>query len=276
MKLPKSLEISDDRAFLKAFGGCSLSEAIKAQYQVLSDLRKVDEKIARLQDGVLKIPEDIAKIEAALTDRKALLEKDKAAFSEAEKKLRTAERDLKEWDDKLNKAESKMMEVKTNEEYQAAMKENEAQKVEKAKLEEQIIGLLGEVDSTRAAFQEIEKGFKDYEASMKSEKKKLEEERGKLVNILEEQLQVRGHVAAQLDPKIATLYNRMNRGSKSTVIAVTENELCLGCNMKIRPQLYNEVISFKAIHQCSSCGKLLVPKSMMDPGGLPDADKTAS
>src|SRR5205807_1480646 len=100
---------------------------------------------------------------------------------------------------------------------------------------ESIIGLLSDVDLKRAAFQKIEKDAKEYENTMKGEKKKLEDERAKVMRELETLLQERNGVAAQLDPKISTLYNRMSRGKQGTVIAVTENEMCLGCNMKIRP-----------------------------------------
>lgn len=239
-----------------------MSEAIKAQYRVLTDLRRVDEKVLRFQADIVRIPEEIAKIDAAVSERKSALDKAKATMDAAEKNQREAERELKEKEENLRKAESKMMEVKTNEEYQAAMKENEAQKQAKGGLEERAIKLMSEVEAARQAYREVEKGFKDYEASMKAERNKLDEERGKLVNLLEEQLQKRQGMAKQLDGRLASLYERLTTRARGAPVVLVDNGMCRGCNMVVRPQLYNEVIGFKAIHQCPNCSKILLPKNL--------------
>ena len=41
-------------------------------------------------------------------------------------------------------------------------------------------------------------------------------------------------------------------------IVAAENGLCMGCSMRIRPQLYNEVLGQKVIHPCPTCGRILV------------------
>jgi uncharacterized protein len=155
------------------------------------------------------------------------------------------------------------MEVKTNEEYQHAVKENEVQKSEKGKLEELTITLMGEVEEKRAAYKLVETNFKEFEASFADDKKKLEGERSSLMRLLEEQVLKRTQVAAMLDPKVATLYDRLSVRFKGDAIAITQHEMCLSCNMKIRPQLYNEVVQFRMIHQCPSCSKILVPQGLL-------------
>lgn len=235
-----------------------MSEGIKAQYQILADIRQVDEKIVRLHLEAEHIPAELAKLEAALTTRRDEFNKVKTHFETAEKGLRKIEMELREKEDKLKKAEGKMMEVKTNEEYQAAIKENEVGKNEKQGLEEQVLKLITEVEEQRKQLKQVESGLKDYEATIGIDKKKLEEERARVVALLEQQAEKKSQFTSRLTPEVGELYERVSARARGVPIVSVENGMCLGCNMKIRPQLYNEVIGYKMLHRCPSCGRILI------------------
>jgi uncharacterized protein len=231
---------------------------MKAQYHVLGELRRVDEKVARLQREVERIPEELTKLQKALGGRREEYDKVKTLFETCEKKLRAAESTLKEKEDKLHKAEGKMMEVKTNEEYQAAIRENTSSKGEKSGLEDQVLTLLNDVETQRAQMKEVEKNFKSYEAVVQEDSKKLEEEQKKIMTQLNEQLEKRSSAASQLSKDINQIYNRMVTRMKGVVVVPVENGMCSGCHMKMRPQLYNEILGFKTVHRCPSCGRILI------------------
>jgi predicted nucleic acid-binding Zn-ribbon protein len=231
---------------------------MKNQYQILADLKRVDEKVVRLQRDRDRIPQEIGVLDAACQKRREEFTKAKEQFDATEKKLRAAESDLREREDRLRKAEGKMMEVKTNEEYQAAIKENDSQKKEKAGLEDQVLQLITEVEEQRRQLKEVEKTVQAYESTVKEDKKKLETEQAKLEALLKEQLERRDSISSQLAPETASLYSRLAAQFKGMAVATAENGMCLSCNIKIRPQLYNEVLGYKAIHRCPSCGKILI------------------
>lgn len=235
-----------------------LSEFMKAQYQVLGELRKIDEKIARLDLDIEKIPEEQNKLNESLGSRKTAYDTAKRLFDEIEKKLRRAESDLKEKEDKLAKAEDKMREVKTNEEFQAATKENEGQKKEKSTLESLVITLLSEVEAQKTKLKDVEKEFKTYQEAIGKDIVKLEEERTRLAHTLEEAVSKRTSAAGQLSPDVAGLYKRVTSRMKGVAVVAAENGMCQGCNMKIRPQVYNEILGFKAVHSCPSCGRIVI------------------
>ncbi len=231
---------------------------MKAQYQILADLRRIDEKISRLQDQIESLPNETDKLTQSLQTKRDEYDKAKLLFDTCEKKLRKSEQDLKEREDKLHKAEGKMMEVKTNEEYQAAVKENNAQKQEKSGFEEQALQLMNEVEAQRQILKEVEKNFKSYEESIKKDLAKIEADRSSIVKVLEEQLGQRHSAASQLTHDINAIYLRVATRTKGVGIVYAENGMCLGCHMKVRPQLYNEILGFKAVHRCPSCGRILI------------------
>ena len=235
-----------------------MSDTMQTQYKVLADLKRIDEKAVRLQRDIDLIPVEIGKFEAAEAVRRQELNKVKAQFDATEKKLRAAEADLRDREDRLKKAETKMMEVKTNEEFQAATKENDNQKKAKGGLEEQVLALFKDVEDQRNKFQAVEKTVKEYEASLVDDKEKLKSELAKLQGLMKTQTDQRQATVAQLNTAIATLYNSLTKRFNGSAVASAENGMCVNCNIKIRPQLYNEVLGFKAIHRCPNCGKILV------------------
>lgn len=243
---------------------------MKLQYQVLNDLKRIDEKASRLQRDIDLIPIELKKLEDSEKVRRQEFTKVKEQFDATEKKLRGAEGDLREREDRLKKAEGKMMEVKTNEEYQAAIKENENQKKAKGGLEEQVLALFNEVEGQRGKLSEVEKTVKAYEASISEDKNKLQTELNKMRALLKEQTDKRESILGQLRPDTATLYNRLSNQNGGLAVAAAENGMCQSCNIKIRPQLYNEVLGFKAIHRCPNCGKILIipPKEAVSEGSL--------
>lgn len=235
-----------------------MSEGIKVQYQILTNLRRIDEKILRAQAEAARVPDELAILDKGFAEKKADFQKSKDALDNHEKSIRKTEQDLREKEDFLRKAESKMMEVKTNEAYQAAMKENESHQEEKKGLEEKLLSLMNQTETFRNSFQEAEKKFKAFESVFNSDKKALEDEKAKSLRALEEQLSQRQQAATQLEPSVLVLYQRTIERFKGAPIVLAENGMCLGCNMKVRPQLFNEILGRKAIHRCPTCNKILI------------------
>jgi predicted nucleic acid-binding Zn-ribbon protein len=234
-----------------------LSEATRTQYETLAELRRTDEKILRLKRGLEEVPKDLAKLDQTLTDRRKSFDTAKSALEAIEKKLRSLELDIKERDAGIEKAASKMMEVKTNQEYQAALKENEERKNEKTKVEEEVLKLVTEAEAARKTMKEQEAEFKAFEATVNLDKSRLQEDAARMKGLLDEQIQRRELSTSKLDASVASVYARV-ASSGAIAVAVCDNYVCQGCRTKVRPQLYNEILGLKAVHRCPSCGRLLI------------------
>ena len=234
---------------------------MKVQYRILGQLKKLDEKLYRLNFELENIPGEIAKIEAALAKNKAEFTVHKNNFETHEKTMRKAEMDLREKEDFIKKAEGKMMECKTNEEYKAAQKEIDGFKEQKGKLEETVLLSMNGLEVHRTQLKTAETNFKEQEALVNKDKKEYDTVRQKLVNSYEEQAQQKEGIVIQLSPDITALYKRASAINKGIGICITENFSCLGCNIKIRPQLFNEILGAKAVHRCPSCGRILITSS---------------
>lgn len=239
-----------------------MSEFIKAQTQVLFELKKIEEKVGRLQLEMDRFPAETQRLNQALNRKQEEVDGHKTFVETAEKTLRKSEQDLREIEDKMRKAEDKMRDVKTNEEFQAAIKETDSQKRDKATLEELVLKMMGELDNKRKELKEMEKGFKTFSEAMDRDLKKIDEERAAVGRQLEEHLATRNEKSAALSGDIAGLFKRVTGRTRGAAVVTAENGLCHGCNMRIRPQIYNEVLGYKAIHPCPNCGRIIVITGM--------------
>ncbi|MBI4405291.1 MAG: hypothetical protein HY537_14100, partial [Deltaproteobacteria bacterium] len=89
----------------------------------------------------------------------------------------------------------------------------------------------------------------------------LEVDGKKLLTQREELIGKRDVVVKGLDSEVATLYRRLTSRLKGVAVVEVESGTCLGCHMRIRPQMYNEVIGYQAIHRCPNCGKIMISVS---------------
>lgn len=218
----------------------------------------MDEKVFRLRQELDQVPVDLAAFDAEIAKSLAGFQEVKTQFDNLEKSTRKAESDLREKEDFLRKAESKMMEVKTNEEYQAAQRENETHKTEKEKLEEKVLGLLSDLETFKKNVKDADSIHQKRAAELTESKKRLQEEGKSIQKSCEELLEKRKAVLTQLDPNTKSLYEKASLAVKGVPISKIDKGLCCSCNVRIRPQLYNEVLGFKAVHRCPSCNRILV------------------
>lgn len=231
---------------------------MKAQYALLTDLKRTDEKIHRLRNELNQIPLDLKNLDDEIAKSLRVFQEVKSQHDTLEKTLRKAEGDLREKEDYLRKAESKMMEVKTNEEYQAALRENETHKTEKGVLEEKVLTLISELEGFRSIVKESETAHQERAAQFTAQKNRLQEEGKSIQKSFEELLEKRKGLVASLETDIRTLYEKAALTIKGVAIAKVDRGMCCSCHVKVRPQLYNEVLGFKAYHRCPSCNRILI------------------
>ncbi len=231
---------------------------IRKQVAVLWELRKIDDEIRRIKVDLERIPAEVTKLQATAKQTRATFDSEKTKVANLEKRAREAEREVKLEDEYLAKSEAKMSEVKNNTEFQAATREQEDRKKLKAKIEEVAIKALSEVEGKQKDLKEYEAQYLAAESKTLEECAALQTELAKLHSQMAVLETDQAEKVKHLSGGIAVVYVRLATRGKGSPIASVDQGMCQACHVRVRPQLYNEVIGFKQIHQCSHCGKLLV------------------
>jgi len=232
---------------------------VDPQLQTLIDLQGYDARIASLEAEAARLPKQIEALQTSLAEAKKQAEAVKARVDVTRKELRAKEKDLEVIAAKRAKLEARLYEVKTNKEYSAALLEIEESKQEKAKTEEEILGLMELQERLNVEVREAEKRYKSREEQARQDEGVV---RTKLETVEKELTGVRGERrgrAKDLPAGMLSDYERLLRARNGVAVAaVTATAICGGCRVTIRPQAIQELKSpATAMMRCESCGRYL-------------------
>ena len=229
-----------------------------AQLLTLIDLQGFDTRLAALDAEAARLPRQIEAIQASLAEAKKAVEAIKAKTDATRKDLRTKEKDLEVVTAKRTKAEGRLWEVKNNTEYSAVLSEIEAIKQEKAKGEEEILGLMEIQERLAVEGREADVRLKAREEQAQQDeavvRKKLAAVEAELAGLRAD----RNSRARELPRPLLADYEKILKARSGIAVAsVNSSAICGGCRMSIRPQAIQELKAAQAPMLCENCGRYL-------------------
>jgi hypothetical protein len=220
-------------------------------------LQILDDRAAELTKEIAALPKHIAEIEKKLEAHQRRLEHDRAAIVANQKDRKRLEGEIQTCDQKISKLKTQMMEAKTNDQYRAFQHEIDFCQQEIGRHEDRILNLMTESDP-------LDKAVKAAESALSTEKKQVEDEKAKArertaadrkeIDLL---TQERKKILSEMDPKIASEYERIRKGRAGVAIAEVVQGRCSKCNMLLRPQFLQELKRGDAVMVCESCRRML-------------------
>jgi uncharacterized protein len=222
----------------------------------LLHLQEADKEIRRLQDEIAELPKRVAAIEHKLADTKAQLERAQAAVKADEATRRKYETTITDLRGKISKYRDQSLDVKTNEQYKALLHEIQFAEKDIAATEDKILELMLNADAR-------DKEVKAAQAELKAEAAEIEKEKAEArerTAVDEKQLvewrakrdQMRGGVNEDL----LRHYERVSKFRGSGISEVRDHK-CMGCQVMLRPQTYNDVRTGQQTVVCDSCQRVL-------------------
>jgi uncharacterized protein len=148
--------------------------------------------------------------------------------------------------------------VKTNKEYSAVLAEIETIKMEKGRIEEEILALMETQERMTREIAEAEGRLKRHTEEATTQQAAATEE----FRVLEADLAAvraeRESLARDIPRDSMGQYTRLLRGRGGLAVAVVgANGICTGCRLSVTPQRFNELRQSSQILTCESCGRIL-------------------
>jgi len=224
---------------------------------MLLSLQQLDDKLSAIGKKKKDIPERILSMKRAMEEEKRQLEEYRQRLKEASLRQRALEKRLQENAEEGKKRQKRLLEVKTNEEYKALLKEIEYAKQGDSETEDEILVLLEEIDSLEKALKDKEKSSRENENKLQEENERLQRE---ILDIDKEQqfLQYeRKSVCAELNPEVLKDYAKLRARRSGQAVVTVRKEVCPGCHMQVPPQTINEVLQTGEIRHCQYCLRIL-------------------
>jgi uncharacterized protein len=221
----------------------------------LLELQTADKEIRRLQEEVAALPRRVAAIEHRLAGTKAQLEKAQAAAKADEANRKKFETAIKDLQGKISKYRDQSLDVKTNEQYKALLHEIQFAEQEIRLNEDRILDVMVNVDAR-------DKEVKAAEAELKAETAEIEKEKEVARKVTaEDQAKLsewnakRDSLRHGISEDVLRQYERVAK-FRGTGLAEVRDQKCMGCQVKLRPQTYNEVRNGEKVMICESCSRV--------------------
>ncbi len=230
---------------------------MNSDLKTLMELQQVDARIAGLRAEVAALPKEVAKIEAKLAGSKAKVEGAQAAMKADETARRKHESDIKDQQEKISKYRDQSLKVKTNQEYRALLNEIEHAETEIRKLEDKILDIMVAADTRKEMLKQAEATLKADTAENEKEKAHAREQTAEDEKQLAELNEQRRQLRSGVTEETLTHYDRVLKLRGSSLAAVYEDENCSGCRVRLRPQVFQDVMTNEQIVTCFYCNRIL-------------------
>lgn len=229
---------------------------MKPELQKIFDLAQHDIKILSLQKELESLQQVRDELDQSLSRKKGELEAKSGAFKELEKKRMDAEGEVQLMTSRIKEFEGKLNQIKTNKEYQAALKEiTEMRKGIKEK-EDVVLQAMTEIEAVKKEVETLTEESQIQLQEITKQRQEADEKEQNLQSQIEALQAERSQLLPAVDTALLNHYERIKK-SRPEAVAMVDQGVCQGCFRKIPPQLLNEIRKGATIHPCPACSRLL-------------------
>jgi len=230
---------------------------VDIDFSNLIQLQNLDEEIRQTSLLLERIPSQLDEIDRNIEAQFKAVETAREKLALNQKKRRESEVNVQDIREQIRKFQHQQSGVKTNKEYSALLKEIEEAQNKIDAVEEEIISQMLAADEIGADIQKTTDKANRAKEKLSQDKEAL---RIKQQELLEREKQLHSE-RERLFPKIpkdqASLYQQLFSKKNGIVLSSVTDDFCSMCQIRIRPQVLNEMKAEIKIILCENCGRIL-------------------
>lgn len=230
---------------------------MESDFEKLNRLQEIDTEIANITLFLESIPSKTEEIDRKIESTLAKAEHARNKLNQNQKKRRDLEAEAQDIRIQMEKYRRQLGGVKSNKEYSAFLKEIDLAQQKIDKLEEEQISEMLQAD-------EIADEIKAADDDVNKAREKLSEEKKILFAEKEKQEQKRDMLQKERKDLIETIpkefienYKQISVKKNGIALSPVTDDFCSICQIRIRPQMLNELKAEKEIILCENCGRIL-------------------
>ena len=233
----------------------------------LIEVQELDKVIQEVTGELSQLPGELKTEEAALEDLRVQQAAGLQELEDLQKQRRDTEAEIAAMEDGIKKSRGRLMEIKSNIEYKAMLKEIAFKEDQRDQCETRMLQLMELLEERKRLLAEAETLIQERQALLgqrAAEVAAAVKVLGKRLAVLEEQRKgLRKGVPAPLLKRYEFIRQRRN----GTAIAPVQDGVCFGCHMNILPQQFIDLQKGEEILQCPHCQRILYWQEEAESGG---------
>jgi len=239
--------------YVKSGGG----KQVNPDLRNLITLQDLELNIASLQKQTSEIPHKIQILEDELTRIRSEYDQEVARSKDFANQRRTFEGEVEMLQTKLSRLKDQLMTVKTNKEYTAMLHEIQMAEDQIRSEEDKILEIMEKTENMEEDLKKAELEMLKRSAEIQEEIQKTKETAPQLESELVRQREEKAAMESTISKDVLAHYRRIADASKGVALAEAADELCSACHVRIRPQMYAELLRTDNIFMCDSCSRML-------------------
>ena len=220
-------------------------------------LQQLEDRATRASEQINNIPVRLENLELQIAKRLKEVEDLNQTLAEHQPSRITLEKKVSEVQSRLGRSKEQLMAVKTNKEYQAMQTEISNGEEEIKRLEDDLLEKMLEGDDLDGNLRQADQLLVKERNIVEAEHARIEKERIELEQQITALQVGRNEIVSQLPSPIVALFEMLARGRKGIAVVEAANGRCSSCQVRLRPQLFNNVRSNSTLIQCESCQRIL-------------------
>ncbi|MGP8051167.1 MAG: zinc ribbon domain-containing protein [Desulfobaccales bacterium] len=223
----------------------------------LIEVQELDKVIQEVSGELQQLPGELKTEEAALENLRAQQAAALQELEDLQKQRRDAEAEIATMADGIKKSRGRLMEIKSNIEYKAMLKEIAFKEDQRDQCETRMLEVMEHLEERKRLINEAETLIQERQAILAQRAAQVAtavQGLAKRLAVLEEQRKkLRKGVPAPLLKRYEFIRQRRN----GTAIAAVQDGVCFGCHMNILPQQFIDLQKGAEILQCPHCQRIL-------------------
>lgn len=220
-------------------------------------LQQLETAVAEARQTIESLPAQREKLEASVAEHAGSLEAAEQRLSANKAARRELEKEAAAIEKRLATSREHSMAVKTNPELWAVQAEIERATADLRRLEDRILEMMMEADELSSDIEAARQALAEERTTADEEQRRLEQEQERLQARVERHAGDREEIVSGLPPRLLETFDTLMRGRKGIAVSEVHDGRCRSCQVRLRPQLHNDVRLNQRLIQCESCQRIL-------------------
>lgn len=220
-------------------------------------LQETELKIVNIEKQISEIPNQVAACRQEMVRLDQAHQSRVTHFQELAKRRRMLEGEVDLMRARLSKLKDQLNAVKTNKEYTAMLHEIQMAETQVRREEDKVLEIMEEMEALETELKKDETGLKAHTQELERSIRTCEASAPDLEAALSRLRGEKSATESLVEAGLLDRYRRLADLRKGVALAEARNELCSSCHVRIRPQVYADLLKAEGIHTCDSCSRIL-------------------
>jgi predicted nucleic acid-binding Zn-ribbon protein len=233
---------------------------LKKKLEMLEELQEVDLLVDNLKVAQSNLHDELNEIVRAVDGACEELSTMQARLSQLEQEKADLEASHAAELENIQRSETNMKEIKTNKEFQAVGREITAARKQVTDIEEQVLQKISQVEELSEAVAAKKVQFEELSGNSASRTAEKQSEIDKLQQDIDSDIARHEVLTKGMPTNLVKRFAALRDQRRGQAIAIARDGYCMGCNMQLPPQLYNNLFKYEELLACPHCQRILILK----------------